>query len=430
MSLKDKASLIFKPSRVKSGKAYSFRGEDFTFSRTGVATRYNEDGKIEEVAGGIPRLNYDPSDLTKCPHLLLEDSRTNRISNGMNLGSLNKTSVVTIDNQESPDALSGKGVKLNLNTATVTPTYLSSSFAVTTGTQYTVSIYAKAGEFPSFNFHHYGSAGIKVNLQTGEVVHSASDTTYGIKNVGNGWYRVWMTWTSTRPSSDSVYISPTRNPTDNYNSTASNTGEGIYIYGLQAEPSPFPTSLIKTTGSTASRGLEAMQITTLSNMFKEVKGTFMIDLSADDDTATDSIWIRSSSSNYGRAYFYENAFGFADSWGGESITGSNRIANSKKTKFIWRLNDDSNATFFLNGVESNSVSTTTHSWNDVAYIYFRPQGGTMMIDEMYFSADALSSAECIALTSYDSYQELVDRNDLTWESPTITNNRLTALKEL
>jgi len=430
MSLKDKACLIFKPSRVKSGKAYSFRGEDFTFTRTGVATRYNEDGKIEEVSGGIPRINYDPSDLTKCPHLLLEDSRTNRISNGMNLGSLSKTRVITIDNQDSPDALSGKGVKVNINSSTANPAYLSTSFAATNGTQYTVSIYAKAGEYPSFQFHHYGSAGIKVDLSQGKIVGNASDTTYGIKDVGNGWYRVWMTWTSTQTSSDSVYISPTQYPLANYYDAASTSGEGIYIYGLQAEPSPFPTSLIKTTGSTASRGLEQMQITTLSNMFKQVKGTFMIDLSADDDTATDSIWIRSSASNYGRAYFYENRFGFADSWGSEVITSSTPIANSKKTKFIWRLNDDSNGTFFLNGVESNSVSTSTQAWNDVAYIYFRPQGGTMMIDEMYFSADALNSAECIALTSYDDYQELVDRNDLTWESPTITNNRLTALKEL
>tara|TARA_R110000744_G_scaffold238860_1_gene356300 strand:- start:2964 stop:4256 length:1293 start_codon:yes stop_codon:yes gene_type:complete len=430
MSLKDKACLIFKPSRVKSGKAYSFRGEDFTFTRSGIATRYNEQGKIEEVAGGIPRLNYDPADLTKCPHLLLEDSRTNRISNGMSLGSLNKTSVLTIDDQESPDALPGKGVKLNVNTSTGAASYLNSAFGVSSGDQYTVSIYAKAGEFMSFNFHHYGSAGIKVNLQTGKVVHNAGDTTYGTKYVGNGWYRVWMTWTSSQTSSDAVYISPTRIPTDNYASTTSTIGEGIYIYGLQAEEGPIPTSLIKTTGSLASRSLENMNITTLSNIFPQTKATFMIDFSTDDDTSLDSIVIRSSASNYGRAYFYENKFGFADSWGGESITGANSIANSKKTKFIWRLNDDSNGTFFLNGKESNSVSTTTHSWNNIHRIDFMPQGGTMMIDEMYFSADALSSAECIALTSYDDYQELVDRNDLTWESPTITNNRLTALKEL
>lgn len=430
MSLKDKAVLIFKPSRVGSGKAYSFRGEDFTFSRSGIATRINAQGKIEEVSGGIPRLNYDPTDLTKCPHLLLEDSRTNRISNGINLGSLNKTRVVTIDNQDSPDAESGKGVKLNINSSTANPAYLSTSFAATNGTEYTVSIYAKAGEYPSFQFHHYGSAGIKVDLRSGEVVGNASDTTYDVKEHNDGWWRVSMTWTSTQTSSDSVYISPTQNPLDNYYDAASTSGEGIYIYGLQAEPGPIATSLIRTTGSTASRGLEAMEITTLSNMFKQVKGTFMIDLSAADDTAGDSISIRSSGSNLGRAYFYENAFGFADTWGGESITGANRIANYKKTKFIWRLNDDSNGTFFLNGVQSNSVSTSTQAWNDVAYIYFRPQYGTMMINEMYFSADALSSSECIALTSYDDYQELVDRNELTWESSTITNNRLTALQEL
>ena len=29
-----------------------------------------------------------------------------------------------------------------------------------------------------------------------------------LNNVGNGWYRVWMTWTSTVAGSDAAYISP------------------------------------------------------------------------------------------------------------------------------------------------------------------------------------------------------------------------------
>ena len=51
-------------------------------------------------------------------------------------------------------------------------------------------------------------------------------------------------------------------------------------------------------------------------------------------------------------------------------------------------------------------------------------------EEVLVYNERLSEAEAIALTSYDDYAELVERNDLTWESPTITNNRLTALKEL
>jgi hypothetical protein len=52
------------------------------------------------------------------------------------------------------------------------------------------------------------------------------------------------------------------------------------------------------------------------------------------------------------------------------------------------------------------------------------------INEALFFPSALSDEECISLTSFDDYEELVDAKGLTWESPTITNNRLTALAEL
>ena len=439
MSLKDKACLIFKPSRVKSGKAYSFRGEDFTFTRTGVATRYNEDGKIEEVAGGIPRLNYDPADLTKCPHLLLEDSRTNRISNGMNLGSLSKASVVTIDGQESPDALPEKGVKLNVNTSTGAASYLSTSFSVTNGTKYTVSIYAKAGEFMSFNFHHYGSAGIKVNLQTGEVVHNAGDTTYGTKYVGNGWYRVWMTWTSSQTSSDSVYISPTRIPTDNYSSTTSTIGEGIYVYGLQAEPYVSkPTSLIKTTGSTVTRDDDTV---TASSPITGDRGSFYFNLSKMDTTGygtgVPTIALYKTNTTTGAIGLLDNNTTQGEMRAIARINGTLYYYNTHfsapngvKMCFVWDSND-SETKAYKNGVLWGTIGVSfTQTLSNGLVLNASTRENFLEYEEVAVYNERLSEAEAIALTSYDDYQELVDRNDLTWESPTITNNRLTALKEL
>jgi len=55
---------------------------DFTFSRSGSATRINSQGLIETVSGGESRLNYPMIDgkVVGCPHHILEPQRTNLIT--------------------------------------------------------------------------------------------------------------------------------------------------------------------------------------------------------------------------------------------------------------------------------------------------------------------------------------------------------------
>ena len=80
MSLANDANLLLIPSGYKAGKVYSQfppSGDgDFTFSRTGEATRINQAGVIETVASDVPRLDYSSG---KCPDLLLERSEERRV---------------------------------------------------------------------------------------------------------------------------------------------------------------------------------------------------------------------------------------------------------------------------------------------------------------------------------------------------------------
>ena len=75
-------ALALIPSAYKASKVYSVlpnNGDgDFTFSRTGTATRVNKDGLIETVLSDVPRLDYSDS---SCPALLLEPQRTNTFLN-------------------------------------------------------------------------------------------------------------------------------------------------------------------------------------------------------------------------------------------------------------------------------------------------------------------------------------------------------------
>ena len=69
------------PSGYKANKVYSVLptdgSGDLDFARTTKATRVNQNGLIEEVAIGIPRLDYTDGG---CPSLLLEPSSTNLIT--------------------------------------------------------------------------------------------------------------------------------------------------------------------------------------------------------------------------------------------------------------------------------------------------------------------------------------------------------------
>ena len=143
MSLKDKASLIFKPSRYKSGKVYSYRGEDFTFTRSSVATRINSEGNIEEVASGVPRLNYDGTDLTKCPSLLLEQSRTNLIYRSQELNLWNAiNSTVAANASTSPEGVINS-FRITENSATSTQHRIILGSIGGSSATYTMSAYVK-----------------------------------------------------------------------------------------------------------------------------------------------------------------------------------------------------------------------------------------------------------------------------------------------
>jgi len=74
-------TLAMIPSGYKLNKVYSVLptdgSGDLDFARTSTATRVNQNGLIEEVAIGVPRLDYTDGG---CPSLLLEPASINLIT--------------------------------------------------------------------------------------------------------------------------------------------------------------------------------------------------------------------------------------------------------------------------------------------------------------------------------------------------------------
>jgi len=151
------------PSGQKATKVYSVLPNngtgDFTFARTGDATRVRKDGLIETVATDIPRLDWLNSD---CPNLLIEAQATNLTTHNQDLTNADwikfNNATVTANQIISPSGeynadkiLFGTGISLVTNNATVT-----------NSASYVLSIYLKGdvgGEQIQLDFRNHISEG-------------------------------------------------------------------------------------------------------------------------------------------------------------------------------------------------------------------------------------------------------------------------------
>jgi hypothetical protein len=437
MSLKDKASLIFKPSRYKSGKVYSYRGEDFTFTRSSVATRINSEGNLEEVASGVPRLNYDGTDLTKCPNLLLEPSRANLALDSNDFGSsfwLNVNSSIVSNSAISPEGVLNAD-KLVEDSSDGTH-YVRTGFMTTTdGSTLTTSLFVKAAERTQIRLQEnaYNAHIVKADLITQSVTTTGIDA--GIEPLKNGWFRIYII-DDARPSTRWQI----RLVKDDNTSYQGDGTSGIYIYGFQTEnQSSYPTSLIKTNGSSATRNADKVDGQVNASSYNDDEGVLYVDFSALSATRDNEFrFLISDGTNNERIQIGLQTSGnlYASVITGNSSTASFNYTlpnptQNHKIALKYKAND---CALWVDGVKRGTdTSAAMPSGLDEFDFYRTPNNNNYVeanVKEVLYFKQALSDSQLLSLTSYDDYQELVDRNDLTWESPTITNNRLTALKEL
>lgn len=257
-----------------------------TFTRASSALRTNVSGVLESVAINVPRINYDPVTHV-CKGLLIEEARTNLVKNSSafeNSTWAKTRSSVAADATTSPEGLTNAD-KLVEDTSNNTHSVSLASgerVAFTAAGVYTFSAYAKAGErrgirlaFSSLAFPSNIYA--QFNLVNGSVVIKSAEITAGSEYVGAGWWRLYITATSTITASAPVSLLIVSDD----GATLSYQGDGVsglYVYGAQLEVGSFPSSYIPTTSAAVTRSADLASITgtDFSSWYNQSEGTFVI----------------------------------------------------------------------------------------------------------------------------------------------------------
>jgi hypothetical protein len=401
MSLKDKASLIFKPSRYKAGTAYSFRGTDFTFTRASTATRVNASGLIEDVASGVPRLSYDPADLTKDPALLLETERTNFLSNSNGFSSwVTYLASVTANATISPDGTSN-AFKL-INGAGTDYHFINYSYS---GTTIAKSVFVKAAEYDAVGISSRSSFSFSVVFDlTRKTSTTAFDSgsyvaSHGIEEYANGWFRVWVYVTSTVqmnihaiPSSYTGTLQGSDMPGDG--------ASGIFIWQAQIEGGAYPTSIIRTSGSTVTRSADSSRITTLqsSRIVSASSGTFMVEVDKRESPIFLNQKITVSGSSTDSSLLIDNVSGAVRVriWNNSTsnvgtITTDSFPEGTVKYLIKW---DGTNTSVFANGKFVGTAAVPNYAYA-IYDMYEQTSFSNNNINEALFFPSALSDEECI-----------------------------------
>ena len=282
MSLADDAKLLLIPTGYKTSKVYSVfptDGDgDFTYTRSGNASRVNPGGLIETVGTNIPRIDHFGGG---CPTLNLEPQRTNTFtySEEFNQSVWFKSSCTITTNQIiAPDGT--LTADLATSTANGGGVYRFSSWSTT---QKTASIFVKKNNSSTAEIFNASSASNRVvfNLDSGTITTEGGTMTGTIDNFGNGWYR--LTATHTAIANQTFGLKPA-------------TNQSFYIWGGQLEIGSYPTSYIKTTTGQVTRQKDQCINAGDANLFYITEGTFFVDTTPFTREATDRITL--SNNNY------------------------------------------------------------------------------------------------------------------------------------
>jgi len=368
-----------------------------------VATEYVDrvgyDAAYAGVLEDLPRIDYTGG----TPSLLLEPSRTNLITNGEYINvidwsvgnvTLENNSITSPENQTNATKVTGTGG--------FSQRRIFESFSQVSGLDFTISIFAKEDTENLLFLRFYNTtdnvyANASFNLSTGAIASNSLGTAK-IENYGNGWYRCILTGTpSTTTTTGGAYF----NLTSDGNSTSTTS---LYLWGAQLEQASYPTSYIPTYGATATRGGDNINadigIAQVGSNLSS--GTWFIDFMKTGQDGNNQALILTPLNNNDqqiRFHFDPNTnVRFRDAVHGYTTMGGSVSNTTSRTKILVSVDSSAGiAKVFANGAQVGSNYTLGATPFQFSRIL--GYGNNFKLFSTIFFPEALSDAECIALTT-------------------------------
>jgi len=293
-------------------------GSQLEVGSSATAYSRNADGRY------APRFDYDPVTLA-AKGLLIEEQRTNLLTyseqfNNAAWTKLSMTvtadSVVAPDGQTTADTLTGTASSFCYVTQ-VTPT-------LTTGVNYTLSRYVKAGTINFCTLALHAQADVYFDLVN--LTYNAVGTGFvsaAIVDVGNGWRRISATWTKDAGTTYQIYLALASSLSSQ---SGIPIGATLYSWGAQFEAGSFVTSYIPTVASTVTRAADIALVTggAFTPWYNPLAGTLSADVIPQlSNVANQFIASLSDGTNINRASIFKTTGGI----GGFRTTSNGTAAN-------------------------------------------------------------------------------------------------------
>lgn len=397
------------PSGYKSSKIYSILpvdgSGDLAFARTSESTRVTENGLIQSTASGLPTMDWLNSD---CPSFKMENLSTNLQTYSEDFTQSNwikSNANISSDITADPKGIENAD-KLIPNTTNTFHHVQSVTSGMSNYQPTTYSIFVKKAGLSQVEllfsnsvspYNVYGQ--VKFDLDTLQTFGTTIGS-FEYQDYGNGWYRLAITGITT--SSNPAFVRAAAFKLESQTFTG-NDVDGLFVWGAQVEINPIASSYIYTANGSSSRLQDTVVPKNLA--IDPTKGTFFLDLKADD--VRSSSFIKLTGTNSNRIDFSFNSseqlninIGNAPA---PSFLNYLYTHNSERFKVAVRWAEFGVYSIFINGVKvyNSSANPLLSSLNTISF-NFGTQGSFDFSGEIHNAqiyTENLTDTEIIKLTT-------------------------------